>query len=102
MSVESGSRKGVGRFEEFDPPRRLLLGPGPSPVADSILSAMARPVVGHLDPFFLGCMDEIQEMLRLVFETDNRVTIPVSGTGSAGMEAALVNAIEPGDEVIVC
>jgi alanine-glyoxylate transaminase/serine-glyoxylate transaminase/serine-pyruvate transaminase len=63
---------------------------------------MAAPVLGHLDPLFLRCMDEIQEMLRYVFETENRVTIPISATGSAGMEAALVNVIEPGDEVVVC
>jgi alanine-glyoxylate transaminase/serine-glyoxylate transaminase/serine-pyruvate transaminase len=63
---------------------------------------MAAPLLGHLDPVFLSCMDDIQSLLRYVFETKNRVTIPVSGTGSAGMEAAIVNAIEPGDEVVVC
>ena len=89
-------------FEKFEPPRRVLLGPGPSPVEDRILAAMSAPVLGHLDPLFLKCMDDIQEMLRYVFETDNRVTIPISATGSAGMEAALVNVIEPGDELVVC
>lgn len=89
-------------YEKFQPPRRVLLGPGPSPVEDRVLEAMAAPVLGHLDPLFLKCMDDIQEMLRYVFETDNRVTIPISATGSAGMEAALVNIIEPGDEVVVC
>lgn len=89
-------------FEKFQPPRRVLLGPGPSPVEDRVLQAMAAPVLGHLDPLFLRCMDDIQEMLRYVFETGNRVTVPISATGSAGMEAALVNIIEPGDEVIVC
>jgi alanine-glyoxylate transaminase/serine-glyoxylate transaminase/serine-pyruvate transaminase len=63
---------------------------------------MAQPLLGHLDPRFLRCMDEVQEMLRYVFETDNRVTIPVSATGSAGMEAALVNVLEPGDDAVVC
>ncbi len=63
---------------------------------------MAAPVLGHLDPLFLRAMDDIQELLRYVFETENRLTIPISGTGSAGMEAALINIIEPGDEVIVC
>jgi alanine-glyoxylate transaminase/serine-glyoxylate transaminase/serine-pyruvate transaminase len=63
---------------------------------------MAAPLLGHLDPLFLRCMDDIQELLRYVFETNNRVTIPISATGSAGMEAALVNVVEPGDEVIVC
>src|SRR5215208_3016001 len=89
-------------YEKFEPPRRVLLGPGPSPVDDRVLNAMAANVLGHLDPLFLRCMDDIQAMLRYVFETENRVTIPVSATGSAGMEAALVNAIEPGDEVVVC
>jgi len=89
-------------FEKFQPPKRVLLGPGPSPVEDRVLEAMAAPVLGHLDPLFLRCMDDIQEMLRYVFETGNRVTVPISATGSAGMEAALVNIIEPGDEVIVC
>jgi alanine-glyoxylate transaminase/serine-glyoxylate transaminase/serine-pyruvate transaminase len=63
---------------------------------------MAAPVLGHLDPLFLRCMDDVQALLRDVFETGNRVTIPISATGSAGMEAALVNVIEPGDEVVVC
>jgi alanine-glyoxylate transaminase/serine-glyoxylate transaminase/serine-pyruvate transaminase len=89
-------------YERFNPPKRILLGPGPSPVDDRILSAMAAPLLGHLDPVFLKCMDDVQSMLRYVFETENRVTIPVSATGSAGMEAALVNVIEPGDEVVVC
>ncbi|MFP5260284.1 MAG: pyridoxal-phosphate-dependent aminotransferase family protein [Blastocatellia bacterium] len=89
-------------YDRFAPPRRVLLGPGPSPVDERVLSAMAAPVLGHLDPLFLRCMDDIQELLRYVFETENRVTIPISATGSAGMEAALVNVIEPGDEAVVC
>src|SRR5580765_7992566 len=89
-------------FEKFQPPRRVLLGPGPSPVEDRVLPAMAAPVLGHLDPLFLRCMDDIEEMLRYVVETGNRVAVPISATGSAGMEAALVNIIEPGDEVVVC
>src|ERR1043165_10288977 len=89
-------------YERFDPPKRLLLGPGPSPVDDRVLAAMAAPVLGHLDPLFLQCMDDVQGLLRYVFETENRVTVPISATGSAGMEAALVNVIEPGDDVIVC
>lgn len=96
---DRGNRK---TYEKFQPPKRVLLGPGPSPVEDRVLAAMSAPVLGHLDPLFLGCMDDIQEMLRYVFETENRVTIPISATGSAGMEAALVNVIEPGDEVVVC
>src|SRR6266576_1142617 len=89
-------------YERFNPPKRILLGPGPSPVDDRVLSAMAAPLLGHLDPLFLQCMDDVQSLLRYVFETENRVTIPISATGSAGMEAALVNVIERGDEVVVC
>jgi alanine-glyoxylate transaminase / serine-glyoxylate transaminase / serine-pyruvate transaminase len=89
-------------YEPFNPPRRLLLGPGPSPVDDRVLAAMAAPLLGHLDPLFLQCMDDVQSLLRYVFETENRVTIPISATGSAGMEAALINVIEPGDDVVVC
>src|SRR5215471_15326699 len=89
-------------YETFHPPKRLLLGPGPSPVEDRVLEAMSAPVLGHLDPLFLRCMDDIQEMLRYVFETSNMVTVPISATGSAGMEAALVNIIEPGDQIVVC
>ena len=90
------------QYKRFEPPKRLLLGPGPSPVDDRVLAAMSAPVFGHLDPLFLRCMDDVQALLRYVFETENRVTIPISATGSAGMEAALVNVIEPGDEVVVC
>src|SRR5690242_19879889 len=89
-------------YEPFNPPKRLLLGPGPSPVDDRVLAAMAAPLLGHLDPLFLQCMDDVQSLLRYVFETENRVTIPISATGSAGMEAALVNVVEPGDDVVVC
>src|SRR5438874_8132638 len=89
-------------FERVQRPHRVLLGPGPSPVDERVLSAMSAPLLGHLDPLFLQCMDDVQSLLRYVFETENRVTVPISATGSAGMEAALVNIIEPGDEVVVC
>jgi alanine-glyoxylate transaminase/serine-glyoxylate transaminase/serine-pyruvate transaminase len=81
---------------------RTLLGPGPSNVHPLVYAAMQTPVVGHLDPQFLEVMVETQEMLRAVFVTGNRLTLPVSGTGSAGMEASLVNLIERGDEALVC
>jgi alanine-glyoxylate transaminase/serine-glyoxylate transaminase/serine-pyruvate transaminase len=83
------------------PPTRLLMGPGPSETHPSVLAALARPTVGHLDPYFLHLMTEMQEMLRQVFQTGNRLTLAVSGTGSAGMEACLVNLICPGDRVVV-
>ena len=77
------------------------MGPGPSNVAPSVLEAMSQPVLGHLDPLFVKMMDEIKGMLRLVFQTNNGMTFPVSGTGSAGMEFCFVNLVEPGDEVVV-
>ncbi|MFQ5864820.1 MAG: pyridoxal-phosphate-dependent aminotransferase family protein [bacterium] len=86
---------------ELNPSQRILLGPGPSNVHPRVYKALSTPIVGHLDPEFLKIMDEIQELLRFVFQTKNSFTIAVSGTGSAGMEAALVNVIEPGDTVIV-
>src|SRR3989449_26263 len=88
-------------FPAFQPPPRLLMGPGPSNVAPSVLDAMAKPLVGHLDPVFVKMMEEIKAMLRQVFLTKNEMTFPVSGTGSAGMEFCFVNLVEPGDEVIV-
>lgn len=81
---------------------RCLLGPGPSNVHPTVLQALSFPLIGHLDPQFLALMNEIQEMLRTTFQTKNALTIPVSGTGSAGMEASLCNFIEPGDQVLVC
>ncbi|MEM9382544.1 MAG: alanine--glyoxylate aminotransferase family protein [Planctomycetota bacterium] len=86
----------------FAPPRRVLMGPGPSDVDDAVLSAMARPTLGHLDPEFLRVMDEIRSMLRDVFRTQNELTMPMSGTGSAGMETCMANLLEPGDRVLVC
>ena len=80
---------------------RLLMGPGPSNVYPEVTAAMTRPVLGHLDPEFLGLLDETCDRLRVVFRTGSRLTFPVSGTGSAGMEAALVNVVHPGDVVVV-
>jgi alanine-glyoxylate transaminase/serine-glyoxylate transaminase/serine-pyruvate transaminase len=81
---------------------RILLGPGPSDVHPRVLTAMASPLLGHLDPLFLEIMNETQELLRYTFRTSNRLTFPVSGTGSAGMETCVVNLIEPGDRMVVC
>jgi alanine-glyoxylate transaminase/serine-glyoxylate transaminase/serine-pyruvate transaminase len=82
-------------------PERLLLGAGPSPVPQRILQAMASPVLGHLDPAFLAVMDETMTLLRSAFLTTNNLTIPISGTGSGGMEAAVMNVVEPGTPVVV-
>jgi alanine-glyoxylate transaminase/serine-glyoxylate transaminase/serine-pyruvate transaminase len=88
--------------EPLNVPQRVLLGPGPSDVPPRVLLAMAAPTLGHLDPLYLRIMDETRRMLREVFRTRNELTMAISGTGSAGMEAAVVNLVEPGDEMIVC
>ncbi|QDV05363.1 Purine catabolism protein PucG [Planctomycetes bacterium Poly30] len=83
------------------PSRRTLMGPGPSDVDDAVLLAMARPTLGHLDPEFLVVMDQLREMMRAVFQTKNDLTMPMSGTGSAGMETCMVNLLEPGDRALI-
>ncbi len=86
---------------DLDTPPRLLLGPGPSNAHPRVLRALSNRQVGHLDPAFLDIMGEVQELLRYAWQTDNQVTIPVSGTGSAAMEAAVVNTVEAGDSVVI-
>jgi alanine-glyoxylate transaminase / serine-glyoxylate transaminase / serine-pyruvate transaminase len=86
----------------FAPPRRTLMGPGPSDVSPRVLAALARPTIGHLDPAFIGLMDEIKALLQYAFQTENALTMPISGPGTAGMEACVVNLVEPGTEVVVC
>jgi alanine-glyoxylate transaminase/serine-glyoxylate transaminase/serine-pyruvate transaminase len=89
-------------FRDINPGVRVLMGPGPSDVPPRVLQALAAPCIGHLDRYFLQIMDETQALLRFLFQTDNALTLPVSGTGSAGMETCFVNLVEPGDEVAVC
>jgi len=89
-------------ISSFLPPVRTLMGPGPSDVHPRILSAMARPTIGHLDPLFVQMMDEVKGLLQDAFKTKNELTIPISAPGSAGMEACFVNLVEAGDKVIVC
>jgi alanine-glyoxylate transaminase/serine-glyoxylate transaminase/serine-pyruvate transaminase len=86
----------------FKPPLRILMGPGPSDVPQRILDAMARPTIGHLDPAFTTMMEETKTLLRYAFQTENKLTFPVSGPGSVGMESCFVNLVEPGDKVVVC
>lgn len=81
---------------------RLLVGPGPDMVHPRVMAAMGAPLLGHLDPEFLAMMERTQELLRYAFQTRNRLTLPISGTGSAGMEAAVGSVVEPGDPVLVC
>jgi alanine-glyoxylate transaminase/serine-glyoxylate transaminase/serine-pyruvate transaminase len=89
-------------IRSFQPPVRTLMGPGPSDVPPRVLSAMARPTIGHLDPAFVGMMDELKSLLRYAFQTENELTFPVSAPGSVGMETCFVNLVSPGDKVIVC
>ena len=86
----------------FNPPVRTLMGPGPSDVHPRILGALSRPTIGHLDPAFVGMMEETKALLQYAFQTRNELTMPVSAPGSAGMETCFVNLVEPGEKVIVC
>jgi len=86
---------------ELNPPVRLMLTPGPSSIDPRVYRAMATPLVGHMDPWFKGCMDDTQILLRQIFQTENRLTMPLSASGSGGIEAAVVNVLEQGDEAIV-
>ncbi|MFP3874404.1 MAG: pyridoxal-phosphate-dependent aminotransferase family protein [Thiohalophilus sp.] len=89
-------------MKSFIPPHRTLMGPGPSDVSPRVLEALGRPTIGHLDPAFIGMMEEMKELLQYAFATKNELTFPVSAPGSAGMETCFVNLVEPGDKVIVC
>src|SRR5881628_292088 len=95
-------KAGEDMTTEFHPPQRILLGPGPSNVEARVVQAMMKPILGYLDPVYLECLDEIQRFLRQVFETGNRVTLSMSGTGGCGMEACVANLVEEGEEALVC
>ena len=83
---------------ELNPPVRLMLTPGPSSIDPRVYRAMATPLVGHMDPWFKGCMEETQILMRQIFQTENRVTMPLSASGSGGIEASVLNTLEEGDE----
>ncbi|KZN67520.1 pyridoxal-phosphate-dependent aminotransferase family protein [Pseudoalteromonas luteoviolacea] len=89
-------------LDTFNPTSRVLMGPGPSNVSPRVLGALVKPTIGHLDPQFIQLMDEIKTLLQYAFATKNEFTIALSAPGSAGMEACIVNLIEPGDKVVVC
>ncbi|WP_085297000.1 pyridoxal-phosphate-dependent aminotransferase family protein [Cognaticolwellia mytili] len=89
-------------IQSFIPPQRTLMGPGPSDVSQRVLSALARPTVGHLDPTFITMMDELKQLLQYAFKTSNANTMAISAPGSAGMEACFVNLVTPDDTVVVC
>ena len=87
---------------ELAPPNRLMLTPGPSSMDPRVYRALATPLVGHMDPWFKGCMDDTQTLLRQIFQTENRITMPLSASGSGGIEASVLNTLEAGDEAIIC
>ncbi|MDO8901437.1 MAG: alanine--glyoxylate aminotransferase family protein [Phenylobacterium sp.] len=89
-------------MQSFQPPRRILMGPGPSDVSPRVLSALARPTIGHLDPAFQGLMEEIKSALSRLFNAPDHICVPLPAPGTAGMEAALMNLLEPGDLAVVC
>ena len=89
-------------FGQLNPGYRILLGPGPVETSPRVLRAMSSNMLGHLDPQFLEIMNETMELTRFVFQTNNELAMPMSGTGSAGMETVMVNLIEPGDKVVIC
>lgn len=89
-------------IQSFHPPVRTLMGPGPSDVNPRILEALSRPTIGHLDPAFIAMMEEVKALLQFAFQTENKLTLPVSAPGSAGMETVFTNLLEPGDAVIIC
>jgi len=92
----------VPQISAFNPPRRILMGPGPSDVYPEVLAAQAKPTIGHLDPLFVNMMDELKQLILYAFQTKNEMTLAVSAPGSAGMETCFVNLVEPGEKVIVC
>ncbi len=89
-------------MDELRPPTRLMLTPGPSCISPRVYRALATPIVGHVDPWFTEFMGGVQDLLRRVFQTQNHTTFPISASGSGGIETAVVNLLEPGDEAIVC
>jgi alanine-glyoxylate transaminase / serine-glyoxylate transaminase / serine-pyruvate transaminase len=89
-------------FGELNPPTRLMMTPGPSSIDPRVYRALAAPLVGHLDPWFRTCMEETQILMRDVFQTENRITFPLSASGSGGIEASIMNSLEPGDEAVCC
>ncbi len=90
------------KINAFNPPRRTLMGPGPSDVYPEVLAAQSRPTIGHLDPLFVAMMDELKSLIQYAFQTSNEMTLAVSAPGSAGMETCFVNLVEAGEKVIVC
>jgi alanine-glyoxylate transaminase/serine-glyoxylate transaminase/serine-pyruvate transaminase len=89
------------KISSFHPPLRTLMGPGPSDINPRVLAQMSMPAIGYLDPIFVGMMEELKTLLRYAYQTDNALTFPASGPGSVGMEACFVNAVSPGDKVII-
>src|SRR5258707_12756300 len=96
---DGADQKKIG---ELAPRFRLMMTPGPSSIDPRVYRALAAPLVGHIDPWFRTCMDETQILMRQIFQTENRVTMPLSASGSGGIEASVLNTLEEGDEAIIC
>ncbi len=90
------------RIQSFHPPRRILMGPGPTEIHPRVLTTMSQPAIGYLDPIFVEMMEELKSLLRYAYQTKNPLTFPISGPGSVGMEYCFVNMVSPGDKVVVC
>src|SRR6201998_3763183 len=97
--MSDGAEKKIG---ELAPPMRVMMTPGPSSIDPRVYRALAAPLVGHIDPWFKTCMDETQILMRQVFQTENRIPMPLSASGSGGIEASVLNTLEEGDEAIIC
>jgi alanine-glyoxylate transaminase/serine-glyoxylate transaminase/serine-pyruvate transaminase len=96
-----GQESSTLHFPALEPPHRYLFGPGPSMVHPRVYDALAKPIVGHLDPYFIQVMTDVQQLLKTAFGTNDGATLVISGTGSAGMEAAVANFVEPGSKLAV-
>src|ERR1700733_14497750 len=101
MSTLEHNTPALNRFPPLRPPPRYLFGPGPSMVHPSVYEALSKPIVGHLDPYFIQMMGDVQQLLKMAFGTDDGATLVISGTGSAGMEAAVSNFVEPETKIAV-
>src|SRR6204780_2342103 len=101
MSVVEQQAARIDSLPPLQPPRRYLFGPGPSMVHPRVYEALAKPIVGHLDPYFIQVMGDVQQLVKMAYGTTNGATLVISGTGSAGMEAAVANFVEPGAKLAI-
>jgi alanine-glyoxylate transaminase/serine-glyoxylate transaminase/serine-pyruvate transaminase len=101
MSTVEQQSPAINAFAPLKPPRRFLFGPGPTMVDPRVYTALAKPIVGHLDPYFIQVMGDVQQLVKMVYGTSDGATLVISGTGSAGMEAAVANFVDPGTKIAI-